>query len=98
MDFLVEFDICIPPDYDPVKAADLQQRERKRAAEIAGQGNFFKKVWIAPCRRSRIAICSAPDARILDETFNSLPAAKWNKMSVTPLIECSTNPTICIFE
>jgi muconolactone delta-isomerase len=98
MDFLVEFDICIPPDYDPAKAADLQKRERKRAAEIVSQGNFFKKVWVVPGRRARIAICSAPDAQVLDETFASLPAAKWNKMSVTPLFECPTDTSICIFE
>ena len=97
MDFLIEFDICIPPDYDPVKAADLQQRERARSREIAAQGDFYKKVWVAPGRRSRIAICSAPDALVLDQIFASLPAAKWNKTTVTPLVEWTGDATICIF-
>ena len=35
MDFLVEFEICVPPDYDPERFAELVKRERARAAEIA---------------------------------------------------------------
>lgn len=96
MDFLVEFEICIPPDYDPALFADLVKRERARAAEIAAIGTFFKMVWIVPCQRARISICSAADARELHDTYASLPAAKWNKYEVTPLIECDKGSSICI--
>lgn len=96
MDFLVEFEICIPPDYDPTLFADLVKRERARAAEIAAAGNFFKMVWIVPCQRARISICSAADAQQLDATISSLPAGKWNKYQLTPLIECDKGSSICI--
>jgi muconolactone D-isomerase len=95
-DFLVEFQICIPPDYDPELLADLLKRERARAAEISAQGDFFKMVWIVPCQRARISICSAADARELHETFSSLPGSKWNTYEVTPLIECGKGESICI--
>ena len=96
MDFLVEFEIRIPPDYDPALLADLLKRERTRAAEIAASGNFFKMVWIVPCQRARICICSAADVQELHETISSLPGAKWNKYKVTPLIECDIGSSICI--
>jgi muconolactone delta-isomerase len=95
MDFLVEFEICLPPDYDPELLADLLKRERARAAEISA-GPFFKSVWIVPCQRARIAICSAADAQELHETLHSLPAAVWNEYQVTPLIECAEGSSICI--
>jgi muconolactone delta-isomerase len=96
MDFLVEFAIGVPPDYDPKLLEDLLKRERARAAEIAAAGNFFKHVWIVPCQAARISICSARDAAELHATFTSLPAAKWNSYQVTPLIECASGAPICI--
>jgi muconolactone delta-isomerase len=96
MDFLVEFEICIPPDYDPDLRTDLIKRERTRAAEIAASGNFFKMVWIVPCQRARISICSAADAQDLHATFSSLPGMPWNNYQHTPLIECDKGASICI--
>src|SRR5580692_10419670 len=96
MDFLVEIEIGLPPDYDPKLLPDLLKRERTRAAEIAASGDFFKKVWIVPCQRARIMICSVADAQELHETISSLPAVKWNEYQVTPLIECDEGSSICI--
>jgi muconolactone delta-isomerase len=95
MEFLVEMEIGVPPDYDPELLADLLKRERVRAAEIAS-GDFFKMVWIVPGQRARIMICSAADARELHDTISSLPAAKWNRYHVTPVIECGVGSSICI--
>ena len=96
MDFLVEFEIRVPPDYDPELLADLLKRERTRAAEISASGSFFKMVWIVPCQRARITICSAADAQELHGTITSLPAGKWNEYQATPLIECDVGSSICI--
>jgi muconolactone D-isomerase len=95
MDFLVDIEICMPPDYDPDSLVDLLKRERARAAEIADSG-FFKMVWIVPGQRARIMVCSATDARDLHDTINSLPAVRWNRYQVTPLIECEVGSPICI--
>lgn len=96
MDFLVEFDIGIPPDYDPGLLADLLKRERARAAEIVSSTNFFKMVWIVPGQRARISICTADDAKHLHETFFSMPGSKFAQYRVTPLIECPAGSSICI--
>ncbi len=95
MDFLVNIEIKVPPDYDPELLADLLKRERPRAAEIAATG-FFKKVLIVPCQPSSIMICSAKDAGELHDTINSLPAVRWNDYEVTPLIECEPGSSICV--
>jgi muconolactone delta-isomerase len=96
MDFLVEMQMCVPPDYDPELLADLTRRERARAAEIAASSSFFKEVWIVPCQRARILICAAADATELHEVFTSLPAMKWSEFQVTPLLKCDIGSSICI--
>ncbi len=96
MDFLVEMEIGMPPDLDAEMVADLTRRERARAAEISAAGNFFREVWIVPGERSRIMICTAPDAASLHETFVSLPAFPWSKFKVTPLIGCEPGAPICV--
>jgi muconolactone delta-isomerase len=96
MEFLVEMVIGVPADYDPTLLSDLLKRERIRAGEIAARGTFFKNVWIVPCQRARIMICTAADAQELHETFSSLPAMKWNTYQATPLIPCGKGSSICI--
>jgi len=96
MDFLVDMKLCIPPDCDPKIREDLTRRERARAAEILASGNFFKMVWIVPCQRARILICSAADEAELHQTFASLPAMPWSEIHVTPLIECEQGSSICM--
>lgn len=94
MDFLIEFKINTPQE-DPAKFGDLLKKERERAAEINATG-FFKHVWIVPCQRARIAICTAKDAAELHETLFSLPAMKWNDCTATALIECDPGSPICM--
>ncbi|MBG6118491.1 muconolactone delta-isomerase [Sphingobium sp. JAI105] len=96
MDFFVEMEIGFPPDYDPEKLAEITRKERERASEITAAGTFFKEVWIVPCQRSRILICTADDATQLHETFASLPAWRWSKLQATPLVECAVGASICI--
>lgn len=96
MDFLVDMELCIPPDCDPDVAEDISRRERARAAEILASGNIFKMVWIVPCQRARILVCSAASAAELHQTFSSLPAMPWSKIRVTPLIERDVGSSICI--
>jgi muconolactone D-isomerase len=95
MDFLVEFQIKMPPDYDAELLADLLKEERQRAAEISATG-FFKRIWIVPCQRARVAICTARDAAELHETLFRLPAMKWNECTATALIECDAGSPICM--
>ena len=86
MYFIVEMEIAVPPDLEAEKLAELTRRERDRAAEINGQGNFFQQVWVVPGQRSRIMICTAADAAELHNTFQSLPAFPWCTFKVSPLI------------
>ena len=96
MDFLVEMEICYPPDTDPELLAEQSKHERARTAEISSSRNFFKNVWIVPCERARILICSATDAADLHATFASLPVFKWAKLQATPLVECDVGSSICM--
>jgi len=96
MDFLVEMQLEVPPDYDPVLREDLGKRERARAAEIMASSNFFKWVWIPPGQKARIMICSAVDAVELHETISSLPAMPWAKFEVTSLVACEVGAPICM--
>lgn len=96
MDFMVEFEIGIPPDYDADLLADLLRRERERAAEISARGDFFKMVWTVPCQRARIGICTAASAEELQDTFASLPGMRWNNYETTPLIPCAPGSAICL--
>lgn len=95
MDFLVEVEITIPPDHDETALADLLGRERSRAAELA-EGDLFKRVWIVPGKPARIMICSATNSRELDETINTLPAVRWSRFKVTPVIERQLGSSICV--
>ena len=94
MDFLIEMEVGGPSD--PEVFAELAKKERAAAAELTARGDFFKEVWIVPCQRARLLICSAKDAADLHETFNSLPGTKWNKLQATPLIERKLGESICI--
>ena len=96
MEFLVEMEICYPPDYSPEVLAELGKHERARTAEISATRDFFKAVWIVPCQRARILLCSANDAADLHETFATLPVFKWAKLKATPLVPCATGSSICI--
>ena len=96
MEFLVEMEICYPPDYSPELLAEEGKHERARTAEISATRNFFKTVWIVPCQRARILLCSADDAADLHGTFASLPVFKWAKLHATPLVECGKGSSICI--
>lgn len=96
MDFLVDMEICFPPDTDPTLLADITQRERAHAARISTKGHFFKEAWIVPCRPARILICTAADATELHATFASAPAFPWSKLEATPLVACDIGTSICI--
>ena len=96
MDFLIEMEVGGPSD--PEVFAELAQRERAAAAALVERGDFFKEVWIVPCQRSRLLICSAKDAADLHETFASLPGTKWNKLQATPLVECELGSSINIVD
>ncbi len=95
MDFLVEMEICVPNDYDPVLRDDLIARERARGVGLAAQG-FYKEALVVPGLRARIQICTADDAAQFNDLFTSLPAYPFTENRVLPLVECAADEPIAI--
>ena len=93
MQFLVEFEITLPPDDGSPERQELLKRERARATEIAAQGHF-KHIWIIPGRRARISVWEVEDAKQLHDLHASLPASYWTDVKVRPLVERPTDDLI----
>ncbi|MGE0240805.1 MAG: muconolactone Delta-isomerase [Parvibaculaceae bacterium] len=84
MEFLVEIDVNLPPDFDAGKAEDLRKAEARRGVELYEAGTI-RRVWRVPGRRAAVAIWEAPDATALHAALASLPLFPWLDIKVRPL-------------
>lgn len=91
MDFLVQIDVRLPPDTDPVRKAELIAAEAVRAKELAAQGTI-SRLWRVPGRWSNVGIWCASDATELHEAVSSLPLYPWLDVRVTPLARHPNDP------
>lgn len=84
MEFLVEIDVNLPPDFDAGKADELRKAEAARGVELYEAGTI-RRVWRVPGRRAAVAIWEAPDATALHLALSSLPLFPWLDIQVRPL-------------
>lgn len=91
MDFLVEIDVRLPPDFNEARKDDLIRREAERAKELAALGVIYR-LWRIPGRWSNVGIWRAESATELHEVIASLPLYSWLRVTVTPLAAHPSDP------
>lgn len=84
MEFLVEIEINMPPDFDAQRAEELRKAEAARGIELYKDGTI-RRIWRVPGRRANVAIWQAPDATALHQALSSLPFFPWLDIKVTAL-------------
>jgi muconolactone delta-isomerase len=87
MEFLVEFDVTVPPG---APASEVQRRERAEAAaadKLVDEGRLLR-LWNPPVRAGQskaLGLYRADDQAQLDAFLDALPLRDWMKITVTPL-------------
>ena len=87
MEFLVEFELEVPPG---TPHAEVEQRERAEsaaAAKLADDGHLVR-LWKRPLvgdGTTAIGLYRADSEAELDDLLGALPVADWLRVTVTPL-------------
>ena len=87
MEFLVEFDVEVPPGTPDDEVEQRQRAESIAAAELADQGHLVR-LWRRPLAgdgATSIGLYHADSAAQLDGLLDALPLADWLQVTVTPL-------------
>ncbi len=87
MEFLVEFELKVPPG---TPATDIEQRERAEesaAAKLAAEGHLVR-VWNRPLAGGNgkiLGLYQAQSESRLNDLLGALPLYEWMNITVTPL-------------
>jgi muconolactone D-isomerase len=86
MEFLVEFDVSIPPGAADSEVRDRQEAESAAAARLAREGHLVR-VWrlTAAGPNKVLGLYRAGSDTQLDELLRALPLYDWMRVTVTPL-------------
>lgn len=86
-EFLVEFDLQVPPGTPESEVSGREQAESAAAARLADEGNLVR-LWRWPRAGDGVAavgLYRAETTAQLDALLAELPLADWLKVTVTPL-------------
>jgi|HubBroStandDraft_6_1064221.scaffolds.fasta_scaffold2059869_2 muconolactone D-isomerase len=72
MEFLVRFEIKVPPELDGEKYEELMAEEKRRGDLLWSSGRLLR-IWRVPGRRASIGLYDFPDATELHAEISTLP-------------------------
>lgn len=92
-EFLVHFEITIPPGADRLEVAHLYDLEAQVAEPFISAG-YFRRIWREPGTRNHYAIWAAPSANFVHAAYSSFPLwqAGYGVAHVIPLARNYNDP------
>jgi muconolactone D-isomerase len=94
MEYLVEFEVNIPPGTPESEVEDRQNAEAVAAGTLADQGHLVR-LWKAPDASGSstvLGLYRAQSRAELDGLLGSLPLSEWMHTTVTPLRHHPNDP------
>ncbi len=96
MEFLVEFEVGVPPGTPDAEVEQRQRAESSAAAELAKDGHLVR-LWRRPLAgdgtgNTAIGLYRADSEAELDDLLGALPLAEWLRVTVTPLATHPNDP------
>ena len=87
MDFLVEFEINVPPGTPESEVTARENAESAAAAKLVDQGHLIRlwKRQVRPGESRPIGLYRAESGGELDDLMRALPLYEWMRVTVTPL-------------
>lgn len=96
VEFLTAFIFAVPDDAPPESVRDAEEREAKRAAELADEGHL-ERLWVLPIERGpsrTLGLWRARDGDDMQGILRSLPMDPWMSVVTTPLTNHPSDPEI----
>lgn len=84
MQFMVEMDLDVPWDIDPVVFEDMKAREKVRSQDLQRAGKW-PHIWRVAGRYANVSIFDVADAGELHDIMMSLPLYPFMTVKVTAL-------------
>ena len=84
--FLVEMDVNVPLDYDPVDFEALKATEKARAEDLQRSGKW-RHLWRVAGQYANVSIFDVESAAELHDIMMSLPLYKFMTVNVTALCQ-----------
>jgi muconolactone D-isomerase len=94
MEFLVEFELEVPPGTPHAEVEQRQRAESAAAAKLAEDGHLVR-LWKRPLvgdGTTAIGLYRADSEAELDDLLGALPVADWLRVTVTPLEAHANDP------
>ncbi len=94
MEFLVEFELEVPPGTPRAGVEQRQRAESAAAAKLAEDGHLVR-LWRRPLvgdGTTAIGLYRADGEAELDDLLGALPLADWLRVTVTPLDAHANDP------
>jgi len=94
MEFLVEFNMTVPPGIPDAEVRDKEQAEAAAAAELVRRGHLVRlwKPSAAPGEVRIVGLYRADSEEQLDGSLGDLPLNSWMEITVTPLQRHPNDP------
>jgi muconolactone delta-isomerase len=95
MEFLVEFDVEVPPGA-PRSEVEDRERAEAAAAKLVSEGHLLRlwKPRVTPGEGTAVGLYRADSRARLDRLLASLPLADWMRITVTPLEPHPNDPVV----
>lgn len=85
MEFLVRFEVAVPPDIDSARLEAIMAEEKRRGEALWSSGRLVR-IWRVPGRRASIGLYRFADATELHAELSTLPLFPFmSGVSVEPL-------------
>jgi muconolactone delta-isomerase len=94
MEFLVEFEINIPPEAAETEVERRESAEAASAAALVEQGHLLR-VWKLGARNGQgsvLGLYRADSRAQLDDLLEALPLYEWMELKITPLAPHPNDP------
>jgi muconolactone D-isomerase len=98
MEFLVEFELEVPPGTPDAEVEQRQRAESAAAAKLAEDG-YLVRLWRRPLvgdGSPAIGLYRADSEAELDDLLGALPLADWLRVTVTPLEAHANDPATAV--
>jgi muconolactone D-isomerase len=98
MEFLVEFELEVPPGTPHAEVEQRQRAESAAAAKLAEDGHLVR-LWKRPLvgdGTTAIGLYRADSEAELDDLLGALPVADWLRVTVTPLEAHANDPATAV--